>query len=343
MLSFPRRKDIYNICSRFDVIIIEDDPYWTLYYPSANSNSIRHRGTPLSTNFPIDIHYNYSIQSLNGQSTGHRFLDNLVPSFLSIDVDGRVIRLDSFSKTIAPGLRLGWITAQPSICEQLFRITDGTTQQPSGFAQTIVARLIGDFGTKDTGGSSAVSLDELPSGWGLEGWVSWLEGLRSTYERRMITMATSLEENRFLASETGQVEMFTFNWPLGGMFIWVQVKIFNHPLSSSIDPRRLMLALWNFCTQQPYRILAVPGVDFAANDAVKNAEGYQFLRFCFAAVEESILAAKSKSFADACAKFWGIEDARRIDDILQEEDLLASANQTAEESAVIDREIIEDW
>lgn len=251
--------------------------------------------------------------------------------------------MDSFSKTIAPGLRLGWITAQPRICEQLFRITDGTTQQPSGFAQAIVAKIIGDFGENATDVNSTASHDKLSNGWGLEGWVDWLENLRSTYERRMITMAASLEKNRFLTSETGQVEMFTFNWPLGGMFIWVRVKILNHPLSSSIDPRRLMLALWNFCTQQPYRILAVPGGDFAANDAVRNAEGYQFLRFCFAAVEESTLAAKSELFADACAQFWNMKDARRIDDILQEEDLLASANQTAEETAVLDREVIEDW
>lgn len=34
----------------------------------------------------------------------------LIPSFLSLDVDGRVVRLDSFSKFIAPGSRCGWIT-----------------------------------------------------------------------------------------------------------------------------------------------------------------------------------------------------------------------------------------
>lgn len=34
----------------------------------------------------------------------------LMPSFLSLDLDGRVVRLDSFSKFIAPGSRCGWIT-----------------------------------------------------------------------------------------------------------------------------------------------------------------------------------------------------------------------------------------
>ena len=31
-------------------------------------------------------------------------MQELIPSFLSIDVDGRVLRLDSFSKVVAPGL-----------------------------------------------------------------------------------------------------------------------------------------------------------------------------------------------------------------------------------------------
>ncbi|KAK7416721.1 hypothetical protein QQX98_005047 [Neonectria punicea] len=146
VLSLPRRRDIYHVCSQFDLILIEDDPYWSLYYPSAQKISTKYRGLSTSTDFPTNPNHNYCTQDLEGKSTGYQFLDELVPSFLSIDKDGRVIRLDPFSKTIAPGCRLGWITAQPSVCEQLFRITDGTTQQPSGFVQAIVAQLIGDFG-----------------------------------------------------------------------------------------------------------------------------------------------------------------------------------------------------
>ncbi|KAF4333866.1 aromatic amino acid aminotransferase [Fusarium beomiforme] len=134
VLSFTRRKEIYDICSRFDVVIVEDDPYWNLYYPSAPVMSRRYRGTSPSSNFPEDPSHNYCTESLKGRPTGYKFLDELIPSFLSFDTDGRVIRLDSFSKSIAPGCRLGWITAQPAVCEQVFKITDDTTQQPSGFA-----------------------------------------------------------------------------------------------------------------------------------------------------------------------------------------------------------------
>jgi aspartate/methionine/tyrosine aminotransferase len=36
-----------------------------------------------------------------------------------MDVDGRVVRLDSFAKFLMPGLRLGWATGAPAIIEKL--------------------------------------------------------------------------------------------------------------------------------------------------------------------------------------------------------------------------------
>lgn len=43
-------------------------------------------------------------------------------SYLQMDTDGRVIRVDSFAKFLAPGLRLGWVTAHPKIVEKLTMI-----------------------------------------------------------------------------------------------------------------------------------------------------------------------------------------------------------------------------
>ena len=36
-------------------------------------------------------------------------------SFLSLDTEGRVLRLDSFSKVLAPGFRIGWVTGPPAL------------------------------------------------------------------------------------------------------------------------------------------------------------------------------------------------------------------------------------
>jgi DNA-binding transcriptional MocR family regulator len=319
VLSLARRKELYNVCSSFDVVIIEDDPYWNLYYPSSHAISKKYReGTGAAAPSPST---NDNAKPVS-MSSGHKFINELIPSLLSIDEDGRVIRLDSFSKTIAPGCRLGWVTAQPAVTEQIFRITDGTTQQPSGFIQAIVTKLLGDF-----------SSSAEPGGWGLQGWIQWLEGLRDAYQRRMIMMAVIFEENRILTSGT---EMFTFSWPMGGMFLWVRVNIEGHSLATSLDPKRLMLALWILCTQPPYRILTVPGGDFAANNAIKQSHGYRYLRFCFAAVEESTLEDKSRSFVQACRDFWDVEDSKDIDHILREE-------HSMNDDADADREVVDDW
>lgn len=112
VLSVQRRKDIYALCCKYDIIIVEDDPYWYLQYPSAAAEEAKSR----------DFEPPAKMESYKPtKSSGYEFLDSLVPSYLSMDTEGRVIRLDTFSKTIAPGCRLGWITAQPEFIERLLR------------------------------------------------------------------------------------------------------------------------------------------------------------------------------------------------------------------------------
>merc|ERR1711976_1144553 len=66
MLSLERKKEVYKIAQEYNLLILEDDPY---YFAMFNKKPD--------------------------------------PSFLAMDVDGRVIRCDSFSKVISPGLRTG--------------------------------------------------------------------------------------------------------------------------------------------------------------------------------------------------------------------------------------------
>lgn len=110
VLSLERRKAIYELCCKYDIIIVEDDPYWYMQFPTAAADEARSRNLPAPMSKP---------QQTPVKSSGYEFLDSLMPSYLSIDVEGRVIRLDTFSKTIAPGCRLGWITAQPRFIETL--------------------------------------------------------------------------------------------------------------------------------------------------------------------------------------------------------------------------------
>lgn len=204
VLSLFRRRAIYDLCVKYDVIIIEDDPYWFLQYPSANELSLKLRNEAIAHDvsrigdpyWPLrDSRY------VNGKwhrpdirrfedlkSSGYPFIDSLVPSYLAVDYQGRVVRLDTFSKTIAPGCRLGWITTQPAICERLLRITETQTAQPSGFVQSVVAELL--IGPQESRENFNI--------WQTDGWVRWLEGLRGEYERRMHIMCTILEEGKDL-------------------------------------------------------------------------------------------------------------------------------------------------
>lgn len=336
LLSLSRRREIYAICQKFDVLIIEDDPYWYLQYPSANTLSVQARGKPVSDNFPQPNH-NYHIDSLNGKSSGYPFLDSLVPSYLNIDIDGRVIRLDTFSKTIAPGCRLGWITAQPMIVDYILRITETSTQQPSGFVQSLVAELIMGPQSESTsvGGKGET---ETEKGWKVDGWVRWLEGLRGNYERRMQIMSQTLEEGKYLISHTEglgdsaseeddsfqvitKTQLYEFEYPLAGMFLWLRTRLETHPLFHEVhNHERLARALWVFLTTEPFLCLVAPGTMFSPTDQIRVEKGWQYFRLCFAAVEEDKVKLHSQHVADALRAFWTIKDVKKIDEILKDDE-----------------------
>jgi hypothetical protein len=43
----------------------------------------------------------------------------LAAGFPSIDVDGRVVRVDTFAKLLGPGYRLGWVSGPPEVVQKL--------------------------------------------------------------------------------------------------------------------------------------------------------------------------------------------------------------------------------
>ena len=338
VLSLTRRRAIYALCVKYDVIIVEDDPYWYLQYPSANSSSLNHRGQPISQNTArIGDPYwsNYESTFIDNKwqppliankeswkSSGYAFLDSLVPSYLSVDYQGRVVRLDTFSKTIAPGCRLGWITTQPALAERILRITETSTQQPSGFVQSLVAELIMGPHTKN-GGRGGGKDDR---GWQIDGWVRWLEGLRGNYERRMQTMATIFEEGKYIVktgrftkakaeemdewSVVEKVPIFDFVWPMGGMFLWLEVKYDTHPLWHDYmdHPVKLAEALWIHLTTDQYLVLAAPGSIFAASKEIDREQAWKYFRICFAAVDEPDVEKASRRFVAGVKDFWGKKD-----------------------------------
>ncbi|KAL5405994.1 hypothetical protein PMIN03_008061 [Paraphaeosphaeria minitans] len=314
-MSVSRRTEVYALCVQYDVLIVEDDPYWYLQFPSSSPAAI---ATPKPK-----------------KSSGFDFLDSLIPSYLSLDYQGRVIRLDTFSKTVAPGCRLGWITAQPAFIERILRITETSTQQPSGFVQSTIAELfMGPQSSTDPGRGGAKD----GSGWKVDGWVRWLEGLRGNYERRMNAMCDVLAENKHavragrrksmtdVADDEGEwavvekAKMYDFARPLGGMFIWVRFDFSSHPLAKQVPAQRLSQALWVFWTTKPYLVLVAPGTMFAPSADIRDGDAFNCVRLCFAGCPEDEVTSTTKRFSDGVQAFWRIKSVEKINKLLEEDE-----------------------
>ncbi|KAJ0114735.1 hypothetical protein J7T55_004476 [Diaporthe amygdali] len=341
LLSLERRKELYAIASKFDVLIIEDDPYWYLQFPSAAIEEGKSRNRPpvadaLSTPYKPE------------KTSGYPFLDSLVPSFLAVDTDGRVIRLDTFSKTVAPGCRLGFITAQPDLIERFVRVTESSTQQPSGFVQSVISQLI--IGKQPAEVErSWLSLRKNSeraafSGWNTDGWVRWIEGLRGEYERRMNRMCRILDEGATYVKQgtprapadadvcvLTKTQLYDFSWPRGGMFVWIRVFFEQHPLFGAassdgkdiIDGTALATGLLIHLTKSPYKVIVSPGMMFSATEEIRRNVGWQHFRLCFAAETEENVDLCSERFVKGVRKYWAIKKAKDLEDLIKESPVAA--------------------
>lgn len=63
------------------------------------------------------------------------FLDKQPISFLSLDTDGRVIRMDTFSKIVSSGLRMGVVTAHKEIVDKIILYNESSSLHASSMSQ----------------------------------------------------------------------------------------------------------------------------------------------------------------------------------------------------------------
>ncbi len=185
-----RRRDIYEVCRKHDVFILEDEPYYFLQmqpYVSAGASSSPDAGSPAAAAAAA------AVAAPPPPATVDEFLRGLIPTLLSMDVDGRVLRMDSFSKVIVPGSRAGWITASEQVVERYIRHAEVASQGPSGISQILLYKLV----------------DES---WGHEGYLRWIMRLRLEYTRRRNVLLAACE--RYLPTDV-------VSWvpPAAGMFV----------------------------------------------------------------------------------------------------------------------------
>jgi 2-aminoadipate transaminase len=152
-LTKEKRQRAAQLAARYQVPLIEDDPY----------SSLRFRGEEL-------------------------------PPIKAYDETGIVFYLGSFSKMLAPAVRLGWIVASPALAPLITAIRESLDLESS----TLMQRAVADF---------------LQRGY-LE---PHLEELKLLNLERLNALLTALE------MELGDLVQWTR--PEGGLFVWVSLPL----------------------------------------------------------------------------------------------------------------------
>ncbi|KAM4810502.1 kynurenine/alpha-aminoadipate aminotransferase, mitochondrial [Rhinophrynus dorsalis] len=154
-LTTDRKVEIYQLAQEYDLIIIEDDPYYFL-----------------------------------------QFNKPWAPTFLSMDVDGRVIRADSMSKILSSGLRIGFLTGPKPLIDRIILHMQASTLHTSTFTQIMVLQLLNK--------------------WGVEGFLKHTDSVIEFYRTQRNVMLASAD--KWL---TGLAEWHS---PSAGMFLWMNIK-----------------------------------------------------------------------------------------------------------------------
>ncbi len=151
-LTVERRRAILRLARQYDLTVVEDDVYRDLAFDAPAP-----------------------------------------PSFFALaqDEGGDVLHIGSFSKTLAPGLRLGWLVASGEAIQRF--VACGTTQMGGG-ASPLSAQIVADYCCHGD-------------------WEAHVEGLRDLYRMRRDTMLAALEKHM-----PAGVRWTT---PGGGFFVWV--------------------------------------------------------------------------------------------------------------------------
>ena len=157
-LSLERRQKLVELADKYGVPIVEDDPYGQLRYEGEHLPSVV-----------------YLDSQMRGPNGGH--------------YSGNVIYLSTFSKLLAPGLRLAWVVAPPEVIRRLVMTKQAADLHTSSFNQYVA--------------------HEVAKGGFLDDHV---KVIRQVYKERRDVMMEMMEE--VFPSE------MRWTHPQGGMFLW---------------------------------------------------------------------------------------------------------------------------
>lgn len=167
-IPFDRRIDIIEMADHYGVPIVEDDPYGQLRFEGEN--------IPAIEVLDSQRHHNGCCYT------------------------GNVIYLSTFSKTLAPGIRLAWVIAPPEVIRKMVMAKQGSDLHTATFNQMIAYEV-----------SRGGFLDRH------------VELIRKVYRERRDVMLDTLTEH--------MPEGVHWTRPQGGLFLWVTLPEYM----SSVD------------------------------------------------------------------------------------------------------------
>lgn len=228
-ISQFNRIAIYNLAKLHNFLIIEDDPYG---YIQLNP------------------------RILSEDISSYQYVNELLPSsYIQQDTTGHVIRLESFSKTFAPGTRLGFVVGNSKIIQSMVKFADITSRAPSGISQVVVNQFIQAVG-------------------GIEGWIKWNIQVSKEYARRNITLIETLNQSE--AVKKGYMKVIE---PDAGMFAIVEM---NFPQNESGDYRSELQKLR--CKLLESGVIVTYGSNFAVSE--EYSKKAKFIRLTIAAADD---------------------------------------------------------
>lgn len=158
-LSRSRRDELVLLSDKYGIPIIEDDPY----------GQLRYEGEHIP---PLVVLDRTNLLRDNGYLLGN------------------VIYLSTFSKVLAPGLRLGWIVAPPDVITHLVQLKQSTDLHTSSFTQMVAYEVARDGFMEEH-----------------------VKLIRKVYKERRDAMLEALHD--YFPPEV------SWTHPLGGLFLWV--------------------------------------------------------------------------------------------------------------------------
>ena len=152
----------------------------------------------------LELARKYDLPILEDNAYGEvRFEGERVPSIKSMDIEGRVIYLGSFSKILSPGLRVGWACADKEVILKYELVKNGLDLQSAELAQMQVDGFLDENDLDDH-----------------------IAKINKVYKERRDLMIKTIDEEFPKEAK--------YFYPEGGMFVWVN-------LPSHVNTRELLV------------------------------------------------------------------------------------------------------